>query len=212
MDFGLKHFITTSDGDIIDNPETYKHSLGKLTKLSRDFSRKQKNSKSRKKTKVNLIKMHKQIVNQRSDFQWKLAHRLCGEYSYIAIEDLNLRGMQKMWGRKISDLGYGEFINKLEYIGKKYGTEVIKIDRFAASSQICHCCGYKNIEVKSLNIRKWVCPKCGETHDRDINAAKNILNIGKNGKGISQGRSNSKTLLSGDNNAVALIAEDSHDL
>ena len=141
-----------------------------------------------------LAKLHYRIENQRADFQWKLAHMLCKYNSVIAIEDLNLKGMQKMWGRKVSDLGYGEFVKKLEYIAGKYDTSVIKIGRFEASSQICHCCGYKNSETKSLAIREWVCPVCGTTHDRDINAAINILNIAC-GKGVSHDSSNSKTLV-----------------
>ena len=100
--------------------------------------------------------------------------------------------MQKRWGRKVSDLGYGEFINKLQHVSIKYGTSVVKIDRFAPSSQICHCCGYKNISVKDLSLREWTCPQCGAKHDRDVNAAINILNISC-GKGVSHDRSNSKT-------------------
>lgn len=100
--------------------------------------------------------------------------------------------MQKRWGRKVSDLGYGEFINKLQHVSIKYGTSVIKIDRFAPSSQICHCCGYKNIGVKDLSLREWTCPQCGSKHDRDVNAAINILNISC-GKGVFHDSSNSKT-------------------
>ena len=192
LDFGMKHFITTSDGEVIDSPETYKKSLKQLTKLSRNLSHKQNGSNSRKRVKRELAKLHEHIANQRSDFQWKLAHELCRYCSYIAIEDLNLNGMKKLWGRKISDLSYGEFINKLLYVSQKYGTSVVKIDRFAASSQLCHCCGYKNRDVKNLTIRTWVCPECGSVHDRDTNAAMNILLISQ-GKGISLGRSDNKT-------------------
>ena len=192
LDFGLKHFLTTSDGEVIDSPETYKKSLKQLTKLSRNLSHKQNGSNSRKRAKRELAKLHEHIANQRSDFHWKLAHELCRYCSYIAIEDLNLNGMKKLWGRKISDLSYGEFINKLLYVSQKYGTSVVKIGRFAASSQLCHCCGYKNRDVKNLTIRTWVCPECGSVHDRDVNAAKNILNISY-GKGISHDRSDNKT-------------------
>lgn len=194
MDFGLKHFLTISDGKTIDSPETHKKALKQLRKLNRDFSHKVKGSNARKKALKRLAKLHYKIGNQRADFQWKLAHMLCKYNSVIAIEDLNLKGMQKMWGRKVSDLGYGDFVNKLEYIAGKYGTSVIKIGRFEASSQICHCCGYKNSETFSLAIREWVCPVCGTTHNRDINAAINILNIAY-GKGVSHDSSNSKTLV-----------------
>ena len=195
LDFGMKHFLTTSDGEIIDSPEVYKKSLKLLAKLNRNLSHKKKGSNSRKRAIKRLAKLHDRIVNQRSDFQWKLCHELCKYYSHIAIEDLNLNGMKKLWGRKVSDLGYGDFITKLEYTSQKYGTIIVKIGRFEASSQICHCCGYKNSGVKNLNIRTWVCPECGIEHDRDINAAKNILDISY-GKGISHDRSNSKSELS----------------
>ena len=195
MDFGMKHFLTTSDGEIIDSPEVYKKSLKLLAKLNRNLSHKKKGSNSRKRAIKRLVKLHEHISNQRSDFHWKLAHELCRYCSYIAIEDLNLKGMQRLWGRKISDLSYGEFVTKLEHISQKYGTVIVKIGRFEASSQICHCCGYKNSGVKNLNLRTWVCPECGIEHDRDINAAKNILGISY-GKGISHDRSNSKSDLS----------------
>ena len=192
LDFGLKHFLTTSDGEVIDSLETYKKSLKQLTKLSRNLSHKQNGSNSRKRAKRELAKLHEHIANQRSDFHWKMAHELCRYCSYIAIEDLNLNGMKKLWGRKISDLSYGDFVHKLIYVSQKYGTSVVKIGRFDATSQICHCCGYKNRDVKNLTIRTWVCPECGSVHDRDVNAAKNILNISY-GKGISHDRSDNKT-------------------
>ena len=200
MDFGLKAFLTLSDGTSINSPETHKRALKQLRKLSRDVSHKVKGSNGKKKAVKRLAKLHEKVANQRNDFQWKLAHELCKYNALIAIEDLSLKAMQKMWGRKVSDLGYSEFVNKLEYIAGKYGTTVVKIDRFAASSQICHCCGYKNSEVKNLGIRTWVCPHCGARHNRDVNAAINILNMAC-GKGVSHDRSNSKT--SCDSEAVA---------
>ena len=183
MDFGLRKFLTLSDGTSINSPETYKHALKQIRKLNRDVSHKVKGSNGKKKAVKRLAKLHEHVANQRNDFQWKLAHELCRHNVLIAIEDLNLKAMQKMWGRKVSDLGYSEFVNKLEYIAGKYGTTVVKIDRFAASSQVCHCCGYKNSEVKNLRIREWVCPQCGAYHNRDVNAAINILNIAC-GKGV----------------------------
>ena len=195
IDFGMKHFLTTSDGEVINSPEVYKKSLKKLAKLNRNLSNKRLGSNSRKRAKKALAKLHEHISNQRSDFHWKLAHELCRYCSYIAIEDLNLNGMKKLWGRKISDLSYGDFVQKLIYVSHKYNTSVVKIDRFAASSQLCHCCGYKNRDVKNLTIRAWVCPECGSVHDRDVNAAKNILNISY-GKGISHDRSDNKTTTS----------------
>ena len=191
MDFGLKTFLTISDGTSINSPETHKHALRQLRKLNREVSHKVKGSNGKKKAIKRLAKLHEHVANQRNDFQWKLTHELCKYNVLIAIEDLNLKAMQKMWGRKVSDLGYSEFVNKLEYIAGKYGTTVVKIDRFAASSQICHCCGHKNSEVRNLGVREWVCPHCGTIHNRDVNAAINILNTAC-GKGVSHDRSNNK--------------------
>ena len=193
LDFGLKHFLTTSDGEIIDSPETYRKSLNILRKLSRNLSRKKKGSSSRKKALRQLLTLHGRITNQRSDFQWKLAHELCRYNAHIGIEDLNLKGMQKMWGRKVSDLSYGEFVNKLMYVAQKYSTSVVKIGRFETSSQTCSVCGYRNKSTKQLGLRTWTCPECGAEHDRDVNAAVNILKISC-GKGISHDRSDSKTI------------------
>lgn len=192
MDFGLKHFLTLSDGTVIDSIESHKKALKQLKKLNRDLSHKVKGSNGRKKAIKRIAKLHEKIANQRADFQWKLAHELCKHNSVIAIEDLNLKGMQSMWGRKVGDLSYGEFIKKLEYISSKYRTDVIKIGRFEASSQICHICGYKNNGTKNLSVRQWICPQCGNIHDRDVNAAINILNIAY-GKDVSHDRSNSKS-------------------
>ena len=192
IDFGMKHFLTTSDGEIIDSPEVYKKSLKQLSKLNRNLSKKKIGSNSRKKSKRELAKLHYRIANQRSDFHWKLAHELCKYCSHIGIEDLNLNGMKKLWGRKISDLSYGDFIQKLMYVSQKYKTSVVKIGRFDATSQVCHCCGYKNSSTKDLSVRTWACPNCGIEHDRDINAAINILLISE-GKGIFLGSSDSKT-------------------
>ncbi|MBR1858659.1 MAG: transposase, partial [Selenomonadaceae bacterium] len=96
----------------------------------------------------------------------------------ICIEDLNVKAMQRLYGRKIGDLAFSEFVKILQYEASKFGTEIIEVNRYFASSQICHCCGEKNPEVKDLSIREWHCPKCGAYHDRDRNAAINILNEG----------------------------------
>lgn len=203
MDFGMKTFITTSNGKSIDAPLAYQQTLTELRRLQRNFSKKEKGSNGRKNAKDALARCNETIANKRADFQWKLAHELCRENAYIAIEDLNMKAMQRhnTWGRKVSDLGWAEFVEKLACVAEKYGTEVVKIPRFEASSQICHRCGYKYEGTKNLNVREWTCPVCGEHHDRDINAAINILTIAKGGKGVSLGKSHSKT---NDSNVIAV--------
>jgi putative transposase len=178
VDFGLKCFLTLSDGSKGAIPDFNKLQKKVVSKADRSYSFKSKaavygtNFKRAKKIKA---KAHRKEANQRSDFHWKLAHELCKHHSFIGIEDLNLDGMKRLWGRKVSNLGYGEFIQKLMIVAEKYGTEVVKVDRFFASSQTCSDCGYVNKDVKNLTVREWVCPVCGCVHDRDVNAAKNIL-------------------------------------
>lgn len=175
FDFGLKKFLNASDGQDIDAPLFFRQNRIAIAKANRILSRKTKGSNNRRKAKLSLARLHKKVANQRSSFHWKIAHSLVGEYALICLEDLNLKGMQKLYGRKISDLGFAEFLEKLEYLAAKTGTSVIKIDRYFPSSQLCSCCGYQNREVKDLRIREWICPECGAIHkNRDRNAAMNI--------------------------------------
>jgi putative transposase len=170
MDFGLKTFLTMYDGFCLDkkySPLYFLQSIGKLRLSSKALSSKKKGSNHRKQAKLNLARLHKKISNQRSDFFFKLAHDLSG-YDNIFIEDLNLKAMQMLWGRKVSDIAYNKFVNILAY-----KTNIVKIDRFFASSKTCSDCGYVYHKL-SLKERYWYCPKCGVWHDRDENAAKNI--------------------------------------
>ena len=173
IDFGLKTFITLDNGVTIESPRFLFKNFKKLRKLSKVVSRRKKGSKRRKKAVKKLARFHERIVNQRNDWQWKLAHQLCKNYSEIHIEDLELRGWAKLWGRKASDLALGKFIEKLEFVAAKYGTMIVKVDRFYPSSHICSICGKKLDRKLGLNERSWQC-SCGAYHDRDINAAKNI--------------------------------------
>ena len=125
-------------------------------------------------------------MNLRSDFQWKLAHQLCKQYDYIFIEDLNIEGMKRLWGKKVSDLSHSSFIDKLMYVSSKYGVTIHKIDKWYPSSKTCECgCINKGL---SLRDRTWVCPSCGAVNDRDVLAARNILR-----KGISELESKSNS-------------------
>ena len=175
FDFGLKTFLTASDGQDIESPLFFKSNSSAIAKANRKLARKKQGSANRNHMKNDLCRLYKKTVNQRNDFHWKLANKLCGKYAIICMEDLNLKGMQKLYGRKISDLGFAEFLQKLEYVAHKAGTTIIKVDRFFPSSQLCSCCGQQNHHMKDLRIRKWQC-RCGAVHQRDRNAAINILN------------------------------------
>ena len=179
IDFGLKTFLTTSDGNKFKSPEYLKRSLAKLQKLSRKHSKKQKGSKNKEKERIKLARLHEKISNQRLDFLHKLSSKLISENQAICIEDLNIQGMSKLWGRKINDLSYYTFIQMLLYKSTWEGKMIIKIGRFEPSSQICSHCGYRNHNL-TLKDRTWICPKCNSKLDRDINAAINIRDFGFN--------------------------------
>lgn len=177
IDFGLKNYMTFSNGIKIDSPQWYKQSLKQHRKLAREYSLKQDGSKNKQKAYHQLMCHYEHIVNQRRDWMFKLAKQLCEQYDFIAIEDLSIKGMQrhKHWGRKVSDIAWSEFVQILESQAKKYGTTILKIGRFQASTKVCHVCGQK-VEL-SMDDREWTCPQCGTHHDRDINAAINIKQI-----------------------------------
>ena len=174
FDFGLKMFLNASDGKDIASPLFFKQNANSIKRASRNLSRKAKGSNNRKKAKLAIARLHRKIANQRDNFHWQAANKLVGEYALICLEDLNLKAMQKRFGRKISDLGFADFVNKLKYMAQRTGTSVVEIDRFFPSSQLCSECGYQNTETKNLKIREWICPKCGSMHDRDRNASINI--------------------------------------
>ena len=152
--------------------------LKKLTKLQRRLARKQKGSKNREKARIKVAKFEHYIANCRNDWLEKESLRLVQTYQVIGIEDLNLKGMMKFSrnAKNYGDASWGSFVQKLLWKSSKNenNCQVVKADRFFASSQICHCCGYKNPITKDLSIRQWTCPKCGEHHIRDVNAALNL--------------------------------------
>ena len=174
FDFGLKTFLTASDGKDIKAPLFFRQNANAIKMASRNLSRKAKGSNNRKKAKIALARLHKKVANQRNNFHWQTANKLVGEYALICIEDLNLKAMQKRFGRKISDLGFADFVSMLKYKAHRAGASVVEVDRFFPSSQLCSDCGYRNTETKNLTIRKWACPKCGNIHNRDRNASINI--------------------------------------
>lgn len=177
FDFGMKHFLTQDNGTRIESPLTLFNHLDELRRKSRNLSKKKKGSNGRNKARLSLARLHRKISNIREDFQWKTAIRIVSDYDVICMETLNMKAMQKVWGRKINDLSFTSFVSKLSWLCAKYGKKFVQIGRWEASSKICSSCGYKT-EKMPLNIRKWTCPQCGREHDRDINAAKNILRVG----------------------------------
>lgn len=186
MDFGLKDFLTISDGTKVAAPLPLKKMLKQLRKSNRSLSRKVKGSNHRRQARKSLARVHRSITNQRKDFQFKLARQLVNQYNAIAIEDLNLSGMEALWGRKVSDLGFASFVQILDHQATKTGCTVVKIDRWFPSSKLCNECGCIN-ESLSLRDRHWTC-YCGATHDRDLNAAINIQRAGASALGLGDVR------------------------
>ncbi len=175
MDFGLKTFLTLSDGTVIRSPEFFRQGAAGIRKANRSLSRKVMGSNGYDRALKALYRRHRDIANSRRDWFWKLSHELCSRYGVIAIEDLNIKGMAKLWGRKVHDYAFSEFVEILEWCARKYGTRVIRIGRYCPSSQTCSACGHVWQGTKDLSVREWTCPECGVTHDRDVNAAVNIL-------------------------------------
>ncbi|MGK7897375.1 MAG: RNA-guided endonuclease InsQ/TnpB family protein [Xenococcus sp. (in: cyanobacteria)] len=177
FDFGLKIFLTCSDDNNIKSPLFLKQSLKQLRLASRKLSRKKKRSLSREKARKNLVRVHEKVTNRRTDWFWKLAHQLTDNYDYLYFETLNLKGMQRLWGGKIGDLAFSEFLKILEFVAEKKGKIVSYIDQWYPSSKTCSSCDYILDEL-SLAERYWVCPSCNSKHGRDSNASINILRVG----------------------------------
>ena len=174
QDFGLKTFLTCSDGTKIESPQFLKQSLNAIKKASRQHSKKRKGSANRPRARLNLVRKYEDVVNRRSDWFGKLARELTDKFDILCFETLNLKGMQRLWRRKTSDIAFGEFLQFLEWVAKKKGKEVVFIDRWYPSSKTCSHCGHV-LKDLDLNTREWRCPSCQKVNDRDENAAKNNL-------------------------------------
>lgn len=180
IDYSSHDFAVYSTGEIANPPHSYRKYEKKLRKEQRSFSRKQKDSKRREKQRIKVARIHEKISNIRKAFIEKESTKLINFYDAIILEDLNLQSISSKKGFKLGkstyDNGFGSFRGKLNQKALIANKIIYKVPRFYASSQICSNCGYKNSEIKDLSIREWVCPECGEYHDRDINAAQNLVN------------------------------------
>ena len=180
IDLGIKDLLTISDGEKFDNIRTTKKYEDKLAKEQRRLSHKVKGGKNWNKQRIKVARIHEKIRNTRIDNLHKISHKLVSENQVIVSEDLAVSNMVKNHNlaKAISDCGWYELTRQINYKSDWNNRQYIKIDRFVPSSQTCSCCGYVNIETKDLSVRQWTCPQCRTVHDRDVNAAINILNEG----------------------------------
>lgn len=180
VDLDTKNLLVTSDGFRYKNSKSTYKAERRLRRLQRSLSRKQKGSKNRDKARQKVARLHERIHDQREAAIHEMTTDLVKKYDVICMEDLNAAGMVRNHhlAKTVEDAAFGEIRRQLVYKAGWYGKKVIFVDRFYPSSQLCSCCGYQNRLVKDLGVKGWMCPQCGVTHDRDVNAARNILTEG----------------------------------
>ncbi len=181
LDFAMHGLYVASDEDNADYPNFLRKAERKLAKAQRRLSKRQEGSRNRDKQRIRVAILHEKIANQRRDFLHKKARYLANKYDAIGIEDISVKTMAKRkkggkfsFGKSVADNGWNKFVNILEYKLAWQGKQLVKIDKWYPSSQLCHICGYKNSKTRDLSVREWDCPKCGSHHNRDKNAAINI--------------------------------------
>jgi putative transposase len=176
LDLGIKSMVALSTGESVGNPRYFQKDEKRLAQAQRRHAKKKKGSKNRNKARLKVARVHARINDRRRDYQHKLSTRIVHENQVICVESLAVKNMVKnhCLAKAISDVGWSEFVRQLEYKARWYGRTLVKIDRFSPSSKTCHACKYV-LDSLTLDIREWVCPECGVVHDRDTNAALNIL-------------------------------------
>lgn len=178
IDLGLTHFAVLSDGRKIDNPRFLRRAERRLKKAQQALSRKAKGSANKKKAVARVARAHARVADARRDFAHKLSTRIIRENQAVIVEDLSVKGLARTkLAKSVHDAGWGQLVGMLEYKAARYGRTFAKVDRWFPSSKLCSACGAL-AESMPLNIRSWACP-CGAVHDRDVNAAKNILAAGR---------------------------------
>jgi putative transposase len=177
FDFGLKTFLTNSNGDDIHSPLFLLKARYQLRKLSQQLSSKKLGSNNWNQARIRLARLYQDLVNQRRNWFWELSHKLCDTYDVMCFETLNLKGMQRLWGKKIGDLAFGNFLEILQTVAAIKGKSVVFVGQWFASSKLCSSCGHKHSELQ-LRDRVWNCPSCNTAHSRDKNASINIQREG----------------------------------
>src|SRR5215467_10881645 len=179
LDLGLLSMVITSDGHTYGNPKFFHKDEKKLAKAQRKHAKKKKGSKNRNKARLKVARIHKKIADRRRDYQHKLSTKIIRENQVVCVESLQVKNMvqNRCLAKAISDVGWSELVRQLEYKAEWYGRTLVKIDKWYPSSKRCFACGHI-LDSLSVDVRSWTCPECGVCHDRDINAAKNVLAAG----------------------------------
>lgn len=180
LDFSMHELYVDSDGNELKYPRYYRKAEKQLKREQRKLSKMQKGSNNRNKQRIKVAKLHEKASNQCRDFLHKQSRQIVNTYDCICIESLDMKAMSQLYnfGKSVSDNSWGVFTTFLQYKLEEQGKQLVKVDPYFASSQLCSECGYKNNETKDLSVRQWTCQSCGTHHNRDVNAAINIRNEG----------------------------------